>query len=227
MNEPLILAVDASTHACTVAVGHGEWVVQRHQVAPRGHAGLALPMVEAVLTEAGVGRRDIGLIATGHGPGAFTGVRISVGLAQGLALALGVPVVGLSTLAVLAQGCRRRLGTTRVCVALDARMGEVYWGVYELDPESGLMVTTIPDRVLPPEQATVPAAWRAYAATGPGWAVHGDAIGAAVPRAPERIEEDALPEARDMVAPAREAYRRGESKSAMDLAPAYIRNRVV
>lgn len=80
---------------------------------------------------------DIDALAFGRGPGSFTGVRIGIGIAQGLALGANLPMTGVSTLATMAQGAWRKSGATRVLAAIDARMGEVYWAEYQRD-ENGV-----------------------------------------------------------------------------------------
>ncbi|HVF36033.1 MAG TPA: tRNA (adenosine(37)-N6)-threonylcarbamoyltransferase complex dimerization subunit type 1 TsaB, partial [Candidatus Saccharimonadia bacterium] len=101
-----LLAIETATEACSVALVSGQTIVQRHELAPRRHAELVLPMIEQVLAEAGLARGAIDAIAVGRGPGAFTGVRLAISIAQGLALGLDRPVVPVSTLAALALEAR-------------------------------------------------------------------------------------------------------------------------
>ena len=94
-----LLALETSTEACSAAVLVDTEVIERYRLAPRGHAGLILPMLEAVLAEAGLSVRQLDALAVGRGPGAFTGVRIAVAVAQGIAFAAELPVALISTLA--------------------------------------------------------------------------------------------------------------------------------
>jgi tRNA threonylcarbamoyladenosine biosynthesis protein TsaB len=123
-----ILAIDTATGACSAALMDNDVVVaHRFVVMARGHAEALLPMVEAVMAEAGVAYKEIDLIATTVGPGTFIGLRIGLAAARGLGVAGDLPVVGVTTLEALAHGVGResRHGRT-VVAALDARRGEVY-----------------------------------------------------------------------------------------------------
>lgn len=128
-----LLAIDTATEACSVALSStGGVIVERYQIQNRGHSNLVLTMVEDVLLEAGISRHNLDGIAFDSGPGSFTGIRIGLGVAQGLALALDLPLLGVSSLMALAEGS----GGNAVLSAIDARMGEVYWGRLARDKES-------------------------------------------------------------------------------------------
>ncbi|HVH35359.1 MAG TPA: tRNA (adenosine(37)-N6)-threonylcarbamoyltransferase complex dimerization subunit type 1 TsaB, partial [Tahibacter sp.] len=123
-----LLAIETSTEACSVALHHGGTTIARSELAPRRHAELVLPMAEALLAEAGIGRRQLDAIAVGRGPGAFTGVRLAVSMAQGMALGLDLPVIPISSLAALALDAPDN--GAAVLAVIDARMGEVYAASY-------------------------------------------------------------------------------------------------
>jgi tRNA threonylcarbamoyladenosine biosynthesis protein TsaB len=106
----------------------GDKLFSRWEEAPRDHTRKILPMVQAVLEDAGISLSDLDAIAFGRGPGSFTGVRIGISVAQGLAFGAGVPLIGISTLAAMAQGAYRLDGAEQVLTAIDARMNEVYFG---------------------------------------------------------------------------------------------------
>ncbi|MCC5809982.1 MAG: tRNA (adenosine(37)-N6)-threonylcarbamoyltransferase complex dimerization subunit type 1 TsaB [Ectothiorhodospiraceae bacterium] len=220
-----ILALDASTEACSAALLHQAGTSERFAVMPRGHAQNLIEMLDSLLVEAGLGPDDLRLVVYGRGPGAFTGVRIGVGVAQGLAFGSGAPVHGVSTLALVAQGCHRRTGAQRVLVAMDARMGEVYWACYSLDPVSALMSLQGQERVDQPEQVRPPVSWADWAGAGTGWEVHGEALQAAA-GVPARLEVAALPEAVDALAFGRRALQAGDVLPASEAAPVYLRDRV-
>ncbi len=116
-----ILAFDTSAAHCAAALLLPDRVVQRLEPMEKGQAERLVPMLEEVLIEAGLGWQDLKAIAVGTGPGNFTGVRISVATARGLALGLGIPAVGVTRLEALAFGLTRP-----VRVVEDARRGEVY-----------------------------------------------------------------------------------------------------
>jgi len=145
-----LLAFETATEACSVAVWIDGEVIERFEIAPRRHAELALPWADAVLAEAGIAKSAIDAIAVGRGPGAFTGVRLAIAVAQGVALALDRPIVPVSTLAALAlQG-----GAPRVLAAIDARMGEVYAAAFRCD--NGDAVLRDAERVVAPDRVVLP-----------------------------------------------------------------------
>jgi len=146
-----ILSLDSSTEACSIALlAQGEKVHQRFMLAPREHTQKILPTVNEVVEEAGLNLSDIDAIVYGQGPGSFTGVRIGISIAQGLAFGLEIKMVGVSTLQAMAQQALDVNGTQSVYAAIDARMGEVYFAHYKND--AGLMVLQENEIVIKPEQ---------------------------------------------------------------------------
>lgn len=165
-----ILALDTATEACSVALLLGETLLARYEEPRRGHAELILPMVDALLAEAGIGLRALDCLAVGRGPGAFTGVRIAVSVAQGLAFGVERPIVPISDLAALAQRAVKTHRSGRVLACLDARLGEVYWAAFEVDAD-GLVAAITDERVGPPASIGVPPG-DAWFGVGTGWAAH-------------------------------------------------------
>ena len=214
-----LLAFETSTEACSVAIYVDGEVRERFAVAPRRHAELSLPWAEAVLAEAGVARSQLDAIAVGRGPGAFTGVRLAIAMAQGIALALDRPVVPVSTLAALAL----QAGGERRLAAIDARMGEVYLGAFARSAD-GLSALS-EEVVVKPGAADLPA--------GDGW--HGvgtgfdAADGALRLRLQGRlvaVDAAALPHAADIARLAAPVFAAGGGIAPERAEPAYLRNDV-
>jgi tRNA threonylcarbamoyladenosine biosynthesis protein TsaB len=214
-----LLAFETATEACSVAVLVDGQVHERFELAPRRHAELALPWAEALLAEAGVARSQLDAIAVGRGPGAFTGVRLAVALAQGIALALDRPVLPVSTLAALAAGAPGE----RVVAAIDARMSEVYLGLFERDGAdmralSGEIVIR-PDLVEPPAGT----GWRG---AGTGFDAASGALRERIGQALAGVDAAALPRAADVARLGALAWARGEGVAPERLEPAYLRDNV-
>lgn len=212
-----LLALDTATERCSVALWMDGEVIVRDTVTPRGHAELILPMIDAVLREGAVKLRDLDALAYGRGPGAFTGVRIAIGVVQGLAYGAGRPVVGISDLAAVAQAQR---GAVLVC--MDARMSEVYWCSYAPDA-TGLMQPLGEERLSRPEAIAVLSEQVDIVA--------GTAL-AAYPQLASRydgIAQDphALPHAREIARLAVRDVLAGRVHRAEDAMPVYLRDQVV
>lgn len=216
-----LLALDTATEACSVALLHEGRLLSRYEVIPRLHAQCLLPMVQAVLADAGTVLSAVDAIAFGRGPGAFTGVRIAVGVVQGLAFALDRPVLPVSNLAVLAQRAYREQGVRQVAAAIDARMDEVYWGCYRL--ESGEMRLVGSEAVLPPEQGQLPSGSEGdWFGAGTGWA-YADRLAV---RPALGMDASLLPHAEDLLRLAEFAWVRGEGMPAEAAQPVYLRDQV-
>jgi len=156
-----LLALDTATEACSVALLLDDVLHLRFEITERSHADLVLPMVDELLGKAGVALADLDGLAFGCGPGAFTGLRIATGVAQGLALGAGLPVAAVSSLAAVAEQVPAAAGEA-ILVCNDARMGEVYWGVYRR--ESGTIVAVAPDAVNAPDRVGEGAPWAHHTA---------------------------------------------------------------
>lgn len=216
-----LLALDTATEACSVALLHNGQLFSRYAVIPRLHAQRVLPMIDEVLREAGVAKTELQAIAFGRGPGAFTGLRIAVGVVQGLAFALERPVLPVSNLAAIAQRAYREHGAEQVAVAIDARMGEVYWGCYGV--VDGLMRLQGTEAVLTPERADLPKeAQGQWFAAGTGWQPYAEQLAVPVYAADEQL----LPHAQDILSLAQDMWLRGEAVSAQQAQPIYLRDQV-
>ncbi|MDH5376921.1 MAG: tRNA (adenosine(37)-N6)-threonylcarbamoyltransferase complex dimerization subunit type 1 TsaB, partial [Gammaproteobacteria bacterium] len=137
-----MLAIDTSTHACTAALMVDNELYTQFALTPRGHTELILDMCDKVLAEGGITQQQLDVIACGRGPGSFTGVRIAAGLAQGMALALEIPIVAVSSLAAAAQHAYSEYGQDHLYVAMDARMQETYC-CYYVATDDGYVIAEI------------------------------------------------------------------------------------
>ena len=160
-----LLAIDTATEACSAALWLDGRLVTRENEFERGHAEHILQMVDEVLAEAGLSAgkglslRALDALAVGRGPGGFTGVRLSVSVAQGLAFGSDLLVVPVSDLRAVAQrGLDLEPGLSRVVVCNDARMQEVYWACFERGPD-GLAQPIGAEHVSPPSEVRLPPDW--------------------------------------------------------------------
>ncbi len=126
-----ILAIDTCTEVCSVCLYTGGVKVSRFVKDVAKSSGLILPLCDEVFSESGITVADLDSIVYTKGPGAFTGVRMCIGVVQGMSLAHDIPTMGFSTLELVGFGAAKKYKSDKVAVALDARMGEVYWGVYQ------------------------------------------------------------------------------------------------
>lgn len=223
-----LLAVDTATERCSVAARVGGRWFECSVDTQRGHADIVLSMVDDILREAGVRLQDLAGIAYGRGPGAFTGVRIAIGVVQGLAFGANLPTVGISNLAAVAYqaigagmidaeggACRR------VLVCMDARMNEVYWARYEQVQADAALRLTSAETVSPPKDIDVEAD-SIDVVIGTGLTAY--------PELAERFASVrrivALPRARDIVSLAEHEFRAGRVGAAFDAQPVYLRDQV-
>ncbi|MGH8655673.1 MAG: tRNA (adenosine(37)-N6)-threonylcarbamoyltransferase complex dimerization subunit type 1 TsaB [Gammaproteobacteria bacterium] len=220
-----LLALDTSTEACSVALDIEGQVFTRFELAPRRHAEIILPMIEQLLSEAGLRVQQLDAIAFGRGPGAFTGLRIACGVTQGIAFAADLPVVPVSTLAALAQGGYRATAHEKIIAAIDARMGEVYWGLFQLT-QGGLMQAASEERISAFGNLELPKGDDLWAGIGSGW---GTAVtpAAQIQRRVRDVKPEVLPHAKDILSLAKPAYLQGAYVSAVQAMPTYLRNKVV
>lgn len=131
---PTLLAIDTATETCSVALAIGDRIVERSEAVGQKHSERILPMVHGLLQGEGVLLARCDAIAFGAGPGAFTGLRIACGIAQGLAFGVGKPVVAVGNLAALALAASAAAPAARgIVVAIDARMQEIYWASYSIE----------------------------------------------------------------------------------------------
>jgi tRNA threonylcarbamoyladenosine biosynthesis protein TsaB len=152
-----LLAVETSAEACSAALAVGGQITDFCEHAPLRHAEVLLPAVERLLQGSGRDLSALDAIAFGRGPGSFTSLRIGIGVVQGLAWASGLPVIPVSSLAAAAQAAvdEGTVPGTRLVVALDARMDEVYTAEF-CSGADGLVRADGTERVCGPEQLDLP-----------------------------------------------------------------------
>ncbi len=223
-----LLAIDASTEACSVALLFNEQCFQRFELCPQSHSLLLLPMVDEVLKEANCQLTQLDGLVFGQGPGSFTGVRIGIGVAQGLAFAANLPMVGVSTLQTMAQMAYQQQQKTQVIAAIDARMSEVYNGYYQLDNQ-GIMQAVIDESVLPPAQlkehiAMQTSNMKTIYGVGTGWQAYSSALAMIIDN---QDNIDILyPHAVAMLTLAKHKFIKGETVMAENAQPVYVRDTV-
>ncbi|MDX5297934.1 MAG: tRNA (adenosine(37)-N6)-threonylcarbamoyltransferase complex dimerization subunit type 1 TsaB [Gammaproteobacteria bacterium] len=165
-----LLALDTTTDACSVALRLDGQLISRCVIEPRAHTRQLMPMIQAVLADAGIPASALDAIAFGRGPGSFTGLRIALGAAQGLGWALQRPLVPVSTLAAVALQASRLAQAERVAVSFDARMDEVYWGCFQMQADMPMLCGE--EHVLAPERAVLPTSDASdWYGAGDGWAL--------------------------------------------------------
>jgi tRNA threonylcarbamoyladenosine biosynthesis protein TsaB len=221
-----LLAFDTSTNWLSVACGADEAWCVRGEPAGQAHSERLLPLVDAVLADAGWSLRSLDGIAFGAGPGSFTGVRIACGVAQGLGLGADLPLMPVSTLQALAQAAWRVHAATHVATqvvaCLDARMHEVYIAAYAR--EQGRWNEVLAPAVLPPGEIAPSFGGRAaWLGAGGGFAAY-PALAAQL--ALLRVDADAVPDARAIGELAQPRFVAGEGVAAADALPLYVRHRV-
>ncbi len=217
-----VLSLDTATEGCSVALQSGAEVIARFAEVGRSHAQQILSMVDAVLAEAQWSLSMLDGLAASVGPGSFTGVRISVAVAQGLAFGADLPVVPVTTLEALALQVLQR-GAQQAMACLDARMGEVYWGSFGADPKRGL-VALGPGQVSPPNSVRPPTAGE-YQGIGRGFSAYPQLVSlAGLNVLPEHGR--ALPHAREIAWLGTLRLGLGEGIDPAVLQPLYLRDKV-
>ncbi|MFC6439510.1 tRNA (adenosine(37)-N6)-threonylcarbamoyltransferase complex dimerization subunit type 1 TsaB [Bowmanella sp. JS7-9] len=213
------LVLDTSTEACSVALMKHDEVFSQFELCPQQHSQRILPMVEEILIQSQCTLGELDFIGFGRGPGSFTGVRIATGIVQGLALGANLPVVGVSTLAAMAAQSAAQHADTRIACSHDARMQELYFGLYEVTANQ--LIPLAEECVAAPDEvATLLAGHDNVTLVGTGWPAYPDI-------AANALRRDILyPDARYMLELARQAWSNGEAVSAENIEPVYLRDKV-
>jgi tRNA threonylcarbamoyladenosine biosynthesis protein TsaB len=219
-----LLALDTTEAGCSAALWLEGQLTERFEIVPRRHSERLLPMMDSLLRDAGVSLQSLDAIAFARGPGSFTGLRIAASVAQGAAFGADLPVVTVSSLQALAQGICRAAGASRVMTALDARMGEVYWGAFACTDQERVPDAVIEEAVVAPDAVEIPPGgdWHAV---GSGWAAHAAALIARTGQ-PLAIHEDSQVHAADVAWLAVRAFAAGRAVPAEQALPVYLRDKV-
>jgi tRNA threonylcarbamoyladenosine biosynthesis protein TsaB len=218
-----ILAIETATEACSAALDIDDSCIHHFEVAPRRHTEMLLPMIDDLLHQADIQTSDLDAIAFGQGPGAFTGVRIAIGVIQGLAFAHNTPVIPVSTLNALAQ--RYADEYTHVATAIDARMQEIYWGLY-MKNELGLMQQMSDEKVCSVLDATMPTQGDWFGA-GTGWKTYEKELQLKFKENLIGFNGEVFPSAVDVIALAKPIYLEGKAIPVEQAIPVYLRNKVI
>lgn len=219
-----ILAIDTSTEACSAALYIDGELIERYLVAPRKHIELLKPMVDEVMKAAEVDVSELTGLAFGAGPGSFAGLRVACAFVQGMGAGLEIPVVPVSTLKAMAQQVLDTHADRTVLVMLDAKMKEVYWGVYRLEDKE--VVTVLPEQVTKIDEIpnfTGIVGLANIIGAGDGWNVTTNWVEALKP---EFIEKNVYPRAGEIALLSIDDFENGMALDADQVSPIYLRNNI-
>lgn len=221
--EPILLAIETAGSRCSTAIARGSKILATESRQLRhGHGEALMPMVDRVMAEAALSPRELDIVAAAIGPGGFTGIRVGLAAARGIALATGARLIGVTGFAAVAHALRRKnrvrsLNGTLLLVALDSRRDDLYVQVFVLDTIAPL---TQPQTVLPDRLAD----WVGALAGSPPLLIAGDAMGEAAAALEERVGFDVVPDsAPDAVGVAAAALEAARSAPGEPVRPLYIR----
>lgn len=183
---------------------------------------MILDMVDQLLAETDSRLSELDALAFGRGPGAFTGVRIATGVIQGLAFGARLPVIPVSTLAALAQSAAGQ--DNSILAAIDARMGEIYWGLFNTETENSVVAIN-EEKVSKPDEITI-SFDNTWHGVGSGWDTYGDILQSKLGGKLSTIDSDCFPRARHVLELAIKEFNRGNTVTAEQALPVYLRNKV-
>lgn len=218
-----ILALDTCTESCSAALLYQGQLFERVEITQRGHSDLILGMMDELFEQAGTDISAVEALAFGRGPGSFTGVRVGVGVAQGIAFARDIPVIPISSLAAVAQGVVEQAGSDYIAVAMDARMGEIYCASYQI--ENGLVQGIDEERVCPPEQFK-PVQTQRWVGVGTGWGEYEAILKENFANNMLDIQVEKYPQAGSIIKLAQQEILAGRLLPADQALPVYLRNNV-
>ena len=225
-----LLAVETSTEACSAALYIDGVVSERFKLTPKEHTKLILPMIDSLMSEAGLRPQQLDALAFSCGPGSFTGVRIATGVIQGIAMGADLPVVPVSTLAAIAQGFFDKNNTETkgselnvAFTAMDARMGEIFWGVYQRN-EQNFATLLGKESVVTATYVDFPAI--RGVGIGSGWGVYNQELMTRLSNQVNFFEIEHLPRAGAVACLGVRDYEQGLAVSVELAMPVYLRDKV-
>ena len=218
-----ILALDTCTECCSAALLYDGKYFQLNELTQRGHSDMILGMMDQLFNQAATTIEQIDAIAFGRGPGSFTGLRVGVGVAQGIAFARNLPVIPVSTLAAVAQSAADELNLSRLAVAMDARMGEIYCASFVV--EQGLVKSIEAEDVCAPEAFT-PADADNWAGVGTGWDSYEKPLQSNFEGKLASVYAQRFPQADAIIKLALREVEQGNMVPAEQAMPVYLRNNV-
>lgn len=218
-----LLAIETATEACSAALLIDGKITEQFSLTANGHSKLILPMIDSLLADAGLQPSSLDGLAFGCGPGSFTGIRIAAGIIQGIAFALNLPVMPVSNLAVVAQDFFDHNDGDLAFVAMDARMNEIYWGVYQRNTD-GYAELLGKETVINANEIEFPD--REGVGIGTGWKAYAQELSIRLSRHIIRHESDNLPRARAVARLAAEGFKLGLAIPVELAMPVYLRDKV-
>jgi len=219
-DQAVILALETATSSCSAALQRDGRVWQHSEVGSNIHSQVLLEMVKELFGRAQIEAPQLDAVAVGQGPGSFTGLRIGVGVAQGVAYGTGCPMIGVSSLDALAN---QASFDGRVIAAIDARMGEVYWAEYDKTSQGLTRLSQL--QVTPPEQI-MPMSEQAYQLLGNAWKEYTERFAPTLFELGTVDSVNIYPNAGSLLALATTAYNNNETIAAINFAPEYVRDDV-
>lgn len=219
-----LLAVETATEACSAALSINGVITERFELAPKHHTRLILPMIDELMSEAGLSVKQLDGLAFGCGPGSFTGIRIATGIIHGIALGADLPIVCVSTLAAMAQDLFDRSEHSLAFTAIDARMEEIFWGVYQRDKQ-GFAELIGAEAVLAPEAVSC-SINQVGVGIGSAWGVYADTLSNCLAGQVTYYEADALPRAALIARLGVQGFKQGLAVAVEYAKPVYLRDKV-
>ncbi len=219
-----LLAVETATEACSAALSINGDILERFELAPRTHTKLILPMIDELMNEAGLTLNQLDGLAFGCGPGSFTGIRIATGVIHGIALGADLPIARISTLRAMAQDLFERTDANIAFSTIDARMDEIFWGVYQRDNNN--LAELIGEESVTAIQNLHCATDQAGIGIGSAWKAHAPALSEKLAGQLQRYETDNLPRAAMIARLGVADFKKGLAVPVEQAMPVYLRDKV-